>query len=1127
MWCTSEECGEVIANSWNANQTHSPQVALVEKLRSCKEVLKHWSKRTFGNNLEKIRGLKLQLGEIQGKLYSVENFQKENQIREELELTLLREEMYQHQRSRLNWITYGDKNTAFFHATVIQRRQRNQLTRLKNNEGVWLSEDHEINEHLSEYFSKLFTATGSRDFEEVLHKVDKCVTDDMNCKLTRRVSDEEIKEAVFQLGALKTPGPDGFPGLFFQKFWGTVGEDVNEAVKRFFSDGFLFEELNETNMVLIPKVQSPESLSQLRPISLCNFCLKIITKILANRLKGILKFLISPNQSAFVPGRLIQDNIIIAHEAFHFLHRKKKGKDGFMAIKLDFNKAYDRVEWDFLRALMDKMGFATEWIRWTMECVSTVQFVIKANGEARANVSPRRGLRQGDPLSPYLFLLVKDVLSKLIQVELNNKHLSGMRINRHCPILSHILFADDALLFLKADLKDCCIVLDILKKYGEASGQLINYEKSGVFCSSNMCDIDKQLCCDLLNMSPMKGDSKYLGLPSFWGRSKAEAYTFLVERAFKKMQGWKTKLISMAGKETLIKSQVQGIPTYTMACFLLPKRLCDKLDSITRNFWWKGNPEDRGICWNSWESLTTAKSQGGMGFRNYRCFNEAMLARQGWRLLMNPHSYWGRILKGIYFPNSTFLQASRGSHASWAWASLLHGRNLLTKGLRWQIQNGKNTDFWNDPWIPTLPNFRIPIHRPQGSQVRMVADVIDSRNGTWNSQKLGREVPPEVVEAILKIPLPLVDRQDQVVWHYDQKGVYSVKSGYQVAMQSNLSLRNEKAESSFKPKKVLWKVLWKMKVQGKIKSFWWRACKNSLATCENLFRRKCAQSSACPICGSEIETVEHMLFWCSWAKAIWFVCNIKVCGDLGGNASVLKWADDMVDKMTVPEATEYMGFVALVAWHIWKTRNGFVFRKIRIDPRDTLAAINHARMETSWILEIPDVHMDTPSPQEDISTWRAPDRGHFKANCDVAIPKGGGEGKLAVVIRDWKGKILDGLTRTTVASSTLSGELRAIRAACAMVTCLGIRGVEVEADNKQAILLSVSELVPPWEVSSEVLDIRHFAKEWDIKFRWVRRGANRVAHEIAALAKKNILPCNWFNFPPLSLFSILCNEEPM
>lgn len=112
----------------------------------------------------------------------------------------------------------------------------------------------------------------------------------------------------------------------------------------------------------------------------------------------------------------------------------------------------------------------------------------------------------------------------------------------------------------------------------------------------------------------MKGDSKYLGLPSFWGRSKAEAYTFLVEKAMGKMQGWKNKLISLGGKETLIKSVVQGIPTYAMACFLLPKTLCDKLNALTSNFWWKGNPEDREICWASWESLGKAKENGGMGF---------------------------------------------------------------------------------------------------------------------------------------------------------------------------------------------------------------------------------------------------------------------------------------------------------------------------------------------------------------------------------------------------------------------------------------------------------------------------------------------------------------------------------
>lgn len=186
------------------------------------------------------------------------------------------------------------------------------------------------------------------------------------------------------------------------------------AVKSFFNEGGLIRDVNATNLVLIPKTQFQETLSQYHPISLCNFFLKIITKVMANRLEVVLKALISPNQSAFVPDRMIQDSIIVAHEASHFLHRKKRGKEGFVALKLDFNKAYDRVEWDFLEALLRKMGFDERWVKWTMECISSVDFEVQANGEARTRVTPGRGLRQGDPLSPYLFVLVKDVLSKLI-----------------------------------------------------------------------------------------------------------------------------------------------------------------------------------------------------------------------------------------------------------------------------------------------------------------------------------------------------------------------------------------------------------------------------------------------------------------------------------------------------------------------------------------------------------------------------------------------------------------------------------------------------------------------------------------------------------------------------------------
>ncbi|KAG5522106.1 hypothetical protein RHGRI_034338 [Rhododendron griersonianum] len=276
----------------------------------------------------------------------------------------------------------------------------------------------------------------------------------------------------------------------------------------------------------------------------------------------------------------------------------------------------------------------------------------------------------------------------------------------------------------------------------------------------------------------------------------------------------------MGGKDILIKSVVQGIPNFAMACFLLPKKLCEKLDSLTRNFWWKGNPKDKGICWTSWENMGKAKDHGGMGFRNYRAFNEAMLARNGWRMLMNPNAYWARFFKGIYFPNSSFLQASRGNRASWAWLSLLHGRNLLLKGLRWQVQDGKSIDFWADAWIPSLPNFKVPIPRPANSAINKVVDIIDDNSGQWDIQKMLVEIPVEVVNAILEIPLARVGRADQLAWHFNPNGCYSVKSGYHIALQNLSEKVSNKPGTSFNLAKEVWKVLWKMKVPNKVKNFW-------------------------------------------------------------------------------------------------------------------------------------------------------------------------------------------------------------------------------------------------------------------------------------------------------------------
>lgn len=215
----------------------------------------------------------------------------------------------------------------------------------------------------------------------------------MNFELLSPFTLEEVKCATFQLGALKSPDPDGFPGLFYHKYWEIVNELVFDTSKDF-GNGFVgMAALNQTYIALIPKVPNPENTGHFRPISLCNNSYKILSKLLANRLKPILPFLISHNQNAFVPDRLIQDNILLAHESFHYLKHKTEGGNHEFGLKLDMNKAYDRVEWDFLEATLLRFGFDDRWVRLVMSCVTTVSFSIVLNGNAGSFFKPRRGLR--------------------------------------------------------------------------------------------------------------------------------------------------------------------------------------------------------------------------------------------------------------------------------------------------------------------------------------------------------------------------------------------------------------------------------------------------------------------------------------------------------------------------------------------------------------------------------------------------------------------------------------------------------------------------------------------------------------------------------------------------------------
>uniref|UniRef100_A0A803QEL1 Reverse transcriptase domain-containing protein n=1 Tax=Cannabis sativa TaxID=3483 RepID=A0A803QEL1_CANSA len=794
-WLREPICTQIVRDAWEFCLSGS----IIDKIKQCSLVLAEWGKDYTGNFKERISNLKAEIRKWRNSrdLNSIEKFKD---AEAKLFEVYTQREVFWKQRSKQLWLREGDQNSKYFHAYATSRKKHNSVTKLKDAQGNWIDWKNGLSDVILNYYNDLFCSSATNT-SPVTINIPSTVTRAQNESLLAPVSNEEVRKALFQMHPDKSPGPDGMTPGFYQRCWSIVGSDIINLVRSFMRTGDLPQGLNDTNLVLIPKVKSPSSMNELRPISLCNVVYKIISKVIANRLKEVLPQLISTNQSAFVPGRLITDNIMISYEVMHYLKRKRRGKEGFMALSLDFSKAYDRVEWQFLKDMMCRMGFDHHWIHLILSCVSSVRYKIVNSGREMGPIVPSRGIRQGDPLSSYLFLICAEGFSALIKSFESAGYIRGCRVTNGAPVISHMLFADDSYIYCRANEREASNVIRLLKMFEEASGQIVNFNKSSIFYSSNTSIVTKQRIGHLMHIKEADGTSLYLGLPSLVGRNKKAILGFIKDKLQKRIQHWEGRFLSKAGKETLLKTVAQAFPSYAMSVFLLPLETCRSLEGVMSSFWWKSSKYKHGVSWHSWKKLCKHKAVGGLGFRDFREYNLALLGKQAWRLLTETDSLVCKIYKARYFPDDTFLNASLGHNPSFIWKSIFDSKALIVADARISIGNGLKTNITNTPWLPDMHHPYVTTSHPT-LDVNHVSSLMQIDNLSWDVDVVNDLFNERDCAIILGIPLPQTNKEDYWSWKFENSGYYSVKSAYRYL---NYNDEDSLLAGDF------WKSYWKIK----------------------------------------------------------------------------------------------------------------------------------------------------------------------------------------------------------------------------------------------------------------------------------------------------------------------------
>ena len=883
------------------------------KLQRLSKGLQKWGQRKVGNIKAQLELAKEILHRLEIERDSRALSDREEWLRKKLKLHCLGlaslERTIARLRSRILYLREGDANTAFFHQQA-RYTKKNFISKLQVGNQVVVTQD-EKQKAVDDFYESILGTAEERDYTLDLDILN--IQHHNLSELDASFSEEEVWATIKDMPLDKAPGPDGFTGRFYKSCWSIIKGDVMRALEAIQQGHvFKFRLLNTAFITLLPKKVDAVEVKDFRPISLIHSFAKLVTKILANRLAPMLPSLISANQSAFVRGRKIHDNFMLVQQMVKTLHKKK---EAHILLKLDISKAFDSVSWSFLLEVMCKVGFGQRWRDLICLILSTSSTQVLVNGEPGDSIFHHRGLRQGDPLSPMLFILVMDVLNSLVNHATSMGLLQPLAIQQARHRVS--FYADDAVIFLRPYNLDLITIKHLLDLFGHASGLRTNLAKSSV-SPIHCTDEELALTADILSCSIKFFPCMYLGLPLSIGKPTKEVLLPLVDKVADYLPGWKASLMNRAGRLVMVKVVLTAVPIYLLTALDLPKWVIKAIDKKRRGFLWKGHQQaNGGNCLVAWEKVQRPLEYGGLGIHNLELLGCALKIRWLWAQKTDAERPWAGL------PISVPHKAEA----------------LFNVAVDAIVGNGEEILFWKDRWLgghtmaEIAPNlFKAVPNRT--AKRRTVAQAL--HHNSWVQDIKGARTVVVMLEYlriwdivdgfILHPEIPY-----QYRWKLTQDGSYTSKSAYAAFFEGTIKFGS-------------WRRIWKTWAPPRCKFFIWLVFHNRVWTADRLARRNLPHPEACPLCDQENETINHLLVGCVFARQVWaLVLHQLGMLQLAPQPTVIRfsgWWKRTTAAVPKDLRKGLNSLIILVAWEIWKHRNSCVFDKKRPSVQEVLRAIS-------------------------------------------------------------------------------------------------------------------------------------------------------------------------------------------